>query len=102
MKSYCNTYTHAEIHPAMIFGVCASIIPFPDHNMSPRNVFQSAMGKQARLLDKLPQALASPRVCIGFMPMVPAIARQLECLARTSMRGWTRMHALCTLPSSVE
>eukprot|EP00929_Paragymnodinium_shiwhaense_P044473 TRINITY_DN22811_c0_g1_i2.p1 TRINITY_DN22811_c0_g1~~TRINITY_DN22811_c0_g1_i2.p1 ORF type:complete len:596 (-),score=125.30 TRINITY_DN22811_c0_g1_i2:168-1955(-) len=47
MKAYCNTYTHAEIHPAMIFGICASIIPFPDHNMSPRNVFQSAMGKQA-------------------------------------------------------
>eukprot|EP00450_Noctiluca_scintillans_P014548 CAMPEP_0194524266 /NCGR_PEP_ID=MMETSP0253-20130528/59388_1 /TAXON_ID=2966 /ORGANISM="Noctiluca scintillans" /LENGTH=1166 /DNA_ID=CAMNT_0039368879 /DNA_START=15 /DNA_END=3515 /DNA_ORIENTATION=- len=46
-KAYCSTYTHAEIHPAMIFGVCASIIPFPDHNMSPRNVFQSAMGKQA-------------------------------------------------------
>jgi len=47
MKAYCRTYTHAEIHPAMIFGICASIIPFPDHNMSPRNVFQSAMGKQA-------------------------------------------------------
>ena len=26
------TYTHCEIHPAMILGVCASIIPFPDHN----------------------------------------------------------------------
>jgi hypothetical protein len=25
-------YTHCEIHPAMILGVCASIIPFPDHN----------------------------------------------------------------------
>eukprot|EP00747_Dinoflagellata_sp_TGD_P165070 gnl/TRDRNA2_/TRDRNA2_185877_c0_seq1.p1 gnl/TRDRNA2_/TRDRNA2_185877_c0~~gnl/TRDRNA2_/TRDRNA2_185877_c0_seq1.p1 ORF type:complete len:1182 (-),score=253.27 gnl/TRDRNA2_/TRDRNA2_185877_c0_seq1:85-3630(-) len=47
MRAYCRTYTHAEIHPAMIFGICASIIPFPDHNMSPRNVFQSAMGKQA-------------------------------------------------------
>jgi len=46
-RTYCKTYTHAEIHPAMIFGICASIIPFPDHNMSPRNVFQSAMGKQA-------------------------------------------------------
>eukprot|EP00439_Symbiodinium_sp_Y106_P082994 s167_g22.t1 len=46
-RAYCKTYTHAEIHPAMIFGICASIIPFPDHNMSPRNVFQSAMGKQA-------------------------------------------------------
>jgi len=27
-----STYTHCEIHPAMILGVCASIIPFPDHN----------------------------------------------------------------------
>ena len=30
-------YIHGEIHPAMILGVCASIIPFPDHNHSPRN-----------------------------------------------------------------
>ncbi len=26
------TFTHCEIHPSMILGVCASIIPFPDHN----------------------------------------------------------------------
>lgn len=38
--AYCTTYTHCEIHPAMILGVCASIIPFPDHNQSPRNTYQ--------------------------------------------------------------
>jgi len=39
----CFTYTHCEIHPAMILGVCASIIPFSDHNQSTRNIYQSAI-----------------------------------------------------------
>jgi DNA-directed RNA polymerase II subunit RPB2 len=42
-----ESYTHAEIHPSTALGTLASNIPFPDHNQSPRNSYQAAMGKQA-------------------------------------------------------
>ena len=40
-------HTHVEIHPSVIIGTMGSNIPFPDHNQSPRNSYQAAMGKQA-------------------------------------------------------
>ena len=42
-----DDHTHMEISVYTILGVTASIIPFPEHNQSPRNTYQAAMAKQA-------------------------------------------------------
>ncbi|KAK2195923.1 bifunctional DNA-directed RNA polymerase [Babesia duncani] len=39
--------THLEISPMSMLGVVAGLIPFPNHNQSPRNTYQCAMGKQS-------------------------------------------------------
>lgn len=38
---------YCEINPVTMLGVIAAMIPFPDHSQSPRNCYQSNMGKQA-------------------------------------------------------
>jgi len=40
-------HTHMEITAYSILGICASLIPYAEHNQSPRNSYESAMSKQA-------------------------------------------------------
>ena len=38
-KSYKH-YSHCELHPSVMLGVCAGYIPYSNHNQAPRNTYQ--------------------------------------------------------------
>ncbi len=40
-------HTHLEIHPALILGIVASVVPFANHNSAPRLTMATAMLKQS-------------------------------------------------------
>lgn len=42
-----DPFVYSEIHPSNILGVLASMIPLPERNQAPRNIYQTSMGKQA-------------------------------------------------------
>jgi DNA-directed RNA polymerase III subunit RPC2 len=109
--------THLEIAPFTILGVCAGLIPFPDHNQSPRNTYQSAMGKQSMgiiglnhhiRLDTLLYSLVYP-----FRPLVSTKALDLynfndlpaginACVAVMSYSGYDIEDALIVNRASVD
>jgi DNA-directed RNA polymerase subunit B len=70
-----KTHTHLEIFASAILGVGASIIPYPEHNQSPRNTYESAMAKQS-LGFSTPLMNASTYVRQHFMlyPQTPVVS----------------------------
>lgn len=91
-EPYSTTYTHCEIHPSMILGICASIIPFPDHNQSPRNT--------CKLLDTLLISANNRFMIYLTFPNVqktkaPWGNKQWESTPLTTRSAWTQWLTCC-------
>lgn len=112
-----HAYDFQEIHPSMMMGVCASNIPFPDHSQSPRNTYQSAMGKQALgrfalsnrvRVDTIVHTLDYPQVPLTstkaatFMGFDKLTAGQNVTVAITPYQGFNQEDSICINKAAVD
>jgi len=109
--------THLEIATYTILGICASTIPYAEHNQSPRNSYQAAMAKQAlgiyatnfqQRVDSRSHILHYPQVPITETALMATMGYKLRpsgqnyVVAVLSFEGYNMEDALVFNKASIE
>lgn len=84
-------YTHIEIHPIVILGLCASIIPFANFDQAPRVTYGSVMLKQGLGLPSLnfrDRCDAAPIHGLLY-PQKPAVSTFMEKILNLDKIPWS-------------
>jgi DNA-directed RNA polymerase subunit B len=110
-------HTHMEIATYTILGICASTIPYAEHNQSPRNSYQAAMAKQAlgiygtnfhQRVDSRSHVLHYPQVPLVETALMETMGYKLRpsgqncVVAVLSFAGYNMEDALIFNKSSIE
>jgi DNA-directed RNA polymerase subunit B len=109
--------THLEIATYTILGICASTIPYAEHNQSPRNSYQAAMAKQAlgiyatnfqQRVDSRSHMLHYPQVPLAETALMATMGYKLRpsgqnyVVAVLSFEGYNMEDALVFNKASIE
>ena len=79
--------THLEPYPPAMLGVAASLIPYPEHNQSPRNTYESAMAKQALGFSTANFSVANyVRQHLSVYPQIPMVSTKSSSLVSMEER----------------
>jgi len=80
-------YTHCELDSIALLGVVASLIPYSNHNQSPRNSYQTAMAKQAIGVSTINfQKRLDTRAHVLHYPQLPLVTTKTEGLVGFNKR----------------
>lgn len=116
-EELARDHTHLEIATYTILGICASTIPYAEHNQSPRNSYQAAMAKQAlgvystnfqQRVDSRSHILHYPQVPLAETAMMDMMGYKLRpsgqnyVVAVLSFEGYNMEDALVFNKASIE
>ncbi|MGA1974066.1 MAG: DNA-directed RNA polymerase subunit B [Conexivisphaerales archaeon] len=97
-KDLTAQHTHLELYTPAILGVAGSLIPYPEHNQSPRNTYESAMAKQALGFSTSNFGTASyVRQHLAVYPQVPVVKTRSHTLINMDERPMGQNAVLAVL-----
>ena len=89
LRHTAKPYTHIEIDPTNILGLMGNLIPFSDHNQSPRNMYWTSQGRQALSVASLANRRSGLHQYVLNYPQKPLVATRLDRHVTKSVGGIT-------------